>query len=108
MAIRTQEHDYIEYFIDESAQYLEFLKANDTGWVSIGNPVYERLATYSTTNDNALEAVLKISQIADGANASIVSGDIKVNYELNQNRVLSISTDLGISREELLELMVEE
>jgi hypothetical protein len=108
LAKRTQEYGYIEYFIADSNHYLGFLKENRTGWVSIENPVYETLATYSTTNDDAFRVLLKLGQIADGANATMVSSDIKMNYELNQDRVLNIANDLGIKKEELLILMVEE
>jgi hypothetical protein len=108
LAKRTQENEYVEYFIKESSQHLEFLKDNRTGWVSIKNPVYELLSIFSTTNDIALELIIKLGRLADGVNASVVSRDIKMNYELNESRVVDISRKLSIGKEELTELMMEE
>lgn len=108
LAKRTQEERHILSFIENTKNNSSILISNNSNWVSIGSPIVERVATYSTTNDEALGALLLLVMKADGANQEVISSHLRSAYNVDSVRFEIITKQMDLKFKEILILMEDE
>lgn len=108
LAKRTQDEKYIKLFIENSWNNIPELVENRTNWISIESPFYKQLAYYARVNQSALELVFKLVKIADGSILSVISSDLFDIKNVNPNAFYEAATKVGISEQELNNLMEDE
>jgi hypothetical protein len=105
LAKRTQEEKNILKFIDNTKNHSSLLIGNYSGWVSIGSPFLELISIYSTTNDEALGALLLLVLKADGAVQEVIASDLRRVYKIDPVRFSIITKKMDLNLEEILVLM---
>jgi hypothetical protein len=105
LAKRTQEEKHILKFIDNTKNHSSLLIGNYSGWVSIGSPFLELISIYSTTNDEALGALLLLVLKADGAVQEVIASDLRRVYKIDPVRFSIITKKMDLNLEEILVLM---
>lgn len=108
LAKRTQEERHILNFIDNTENNFSILINNDSNWVSIGSPILALVSTYSTTNDEALGALLLLALEADGANQEVISSYLHSAYKIDSVRFERITKKMDLNLKEILILMEDE
>jgi len=108
LAKRTQEDKYIHSFIAHAKENISIIIENKSLWISVSSPVYQQLALYARTNDEALAALIQFSKASDGAMLSVISEDLGNMFKLDPGRIKLISEKNGVQLSELLILMEEE
>ncbi|MFT7157847.1 MAG: GAF domain-containing protein, partial [Parvicella sp.] len=81
---------------------------NYSGWVSIGSPFLELISIYSTTNDEALGALLLLVLKADGAVQEVIASDLRRAYKIDPVRFSIVTKKMDLNLEEILVLMEDE
>ena len=108
LAKRTQKEKYILSFIDNTKNNFSILISNNSNWVSIDSPILDLISIYSTTNDEALGALLLLVLKADGANQEIITSDLRRSYEVDPARFSTVTKNIGLDIKEILILMEDE
>ncbi len=94
---RTQQPQYTTDFIELAMLNLDEITSNETGWVSITNPLYEHLAYLAHTNESALKAMVKAANVADGGHLTAIVEDLKGLYARDSGRVDPVVEDVNDS-----------
>lgn len=94
---RTQQPQYTADFIESAVLNLDEITSNETGWVSITNPLYDHLAYLAHTDEAALKAMVKAASVADGAHLTAIVDDLKALYARDSGRVDSVVEDVNDS-----------
>lgn len=107
LAKRTQEDGYISQFIQLSAHNIAIYLQNDSGWVSITNPVLDYLVTLAFIRDDALVIVLKQVKNLDGAVLTAVSDSLNAIAKADADRFDAACREAGVSWQEILSSVEE-
>lgn len=105
---RTQEAKYHKRFIASSSNNMSLLKSNTTDWASISSPFYVHLAYFARFDTSALEIVLKLSRMTDGAILSTIATDLAEVQNINPEMFETTARRLGFTKQELNNLMEDE
>lgn len=107
LAKRTQEKKYILSFIKNSKGHTRLLTQYDSNWVSISSPVLDLFITYSATNNDALETLLRSLNQFYGASLETVSAALRRLYEVDLERFESVAKLAGVKLVEIKQMIQE-
>lgn len=107
LAKRTQENIYILSFIRNSKNHISLLTQYDSNWVSISSPVLDMLISYSATNNDALETLLRSLNKFDGGHLETVSFSLRHLYEIDPERFKHVAELAEVEMKEIKNIIQE-